>query len=211
MAVCEIPVFILIVCVLSHANEPSSNSTIDSSISYKSLAVEIIGGTYYTAHHWMPFSSTELPKYMWGGGARIAYQSSAHLIFSLMGSYGHTENLGYMYFTYTSPPKLAFTITDLSFLVSYKAMNFQIGAGINLSHVKLYYDSALDYQDTTLNTYYLKPLISGGVQSYISSNTYVRMQVDCSLYHFMKIGEKGIGVAEILPNICIGLGYSFNL
>jgi hypothetical protein len=186
----------------------------------KNLSLEIFGGKYFTFDHEMEFSATTLPFYMWKGGGAIIYQPIPNISFSLIsltGSYSYTKDVYCIHNELFLPPELKFSVNNVSFVVSFKNsssknVGYFIGSGIDISFIKLFYNSNSPISnDTTLNTTYLRPLVRGGLWLNIISPLYIKIQIESEFYHFAKIGSKHINLGRISPSICIGLGYTFNL
>ena len=182
----------------------------------KTISIEGFGGKYFTFEHEMEYSGIRLPFSMWREGGKITYQTTPNLALSLIGSHSYTRNLGYMMYTILdifSPPEVKFSVSNVSFVISYTKAGYFIGTGIDFSYVKVKSKGlfGLTYRDTTLTAVSLRPSVAGGLKLRLFSPLYLAMRVECDLYRFINIGSEGIHLGNILPSANIGLGYTFSL
>jgi hypothetical protein len=183
----------------------------------RNLSLEFIGNMNLTFEHDIRFGGAKLPVYMWGGTCNIGYQLGPHALIFCGGGYSYTKDLSYPQADFGSS-EMKFSNKNLSVLFSYRESNITINTGMDISSVMVLRKDwvVLEPNDTLVEvsikkTTYVRPMVSVSAQQNLISHLYLKFQMECRVLHFVKFGSKDIDLPKVQPNICIGVGYAFNL
>lgn len=190
-------------------NSLSSYSVNNRVSSFKNLSVEIFSGVYFISEDTIHTGSRITTRSnIWKIGGNISIEPIPRVILSLAISYGSTETLSGLSLDLFGPPK--FSISQFAFQCSYKVhpqkfIYFYLGSGISFYNAELYLDG------NTMNSIYLCPLITTGLELDKGSPWFLGVQFEYVPFYFKKYGSQEISLENIFPSLTINFGYKFNL